>query len=420
MKEYNEILTDLTTRIAVLKERRPSRGRLSLVKCIMDDAEELTEWLTEDVLEVVKRDIVLDADEGVDYAVTAETLQGLLTVELMKPTAEETEMCQQLDEVAETLVQTLFGIADELDRHHKEDDYVRLFEREMKMFVKNGGQRRAKRTYEQWREKVCLGTPKMEDLEDYCAQKLMKLFGCGMFRERVESMRGAHHYQNELAFPELGDGGPVTDKNVHKYYYCLRQLCDYSDGMLVMTPHQMGIYFYSHRKDENAKALRTAFLKYMTKVEMAQREMVELRKRRGMRLAELPGSRHAILDSLAELVGYGEWVAPATAENILEMLHNALGVGIYELSGEESEMSQTFWAMLEQAGNLRVVWQNLIGYYAEHRFFVSTLGAPALNEMFFGNTDYYQNIDKGRPSYQRKSKKWAKIQPLLDQFVPAK
>ena len=29
-------------------------------------------------------------------------------------------------------------------------------------------------------------------------------------------------------------------------------------------------------------------------------------------------------------------------------------------------------------------------------------------------------IDKGRPSYQRKAKKWARIQPLLDRFVPRK
>ena len=93
---------------------------------------------------------------------------------------------------------------------------------------------------------------------------------------------------------------------------------------------------------------------------------------------------------------------------------------MYELMGDEEAMSAVFWAMLEQPGNLRVVWQNLIGYFAEHRFFSPSLGAPALNEMFFDTSEYYQNIDKGRPSYQRKSKKWARIQPLLDRFVPRK
>ena len=102
------------------------------------------------------------------------------------------------------------------------------------------------------------------------------------------------------------------------------------------------------------------------------------------------------------------------------MLHNALGVGMYELTGDEAAMSETFWSTLEQVGNQRVVWQNLIGYFAEHRFFSPNLGAPALNEMFFDTTEYYQNIDKGRPSYQRKAKKWARIQPLLDRFVPRK
>ena len=158
----------------------------------------------------------------------------------------------------------------------------------------------------------------------------------------------------------------------------------------------------------------------MYKVDLVQQEMQEMQKRRGARLDGLPASRHQILETLAELVGYGEWVAPATDENILEMLYNALGVGMYELTDEDYEMSETLWSMLELTGNLRVVWQNLIGYFAEHRFFVSTLGSPALNEMFFDNRDYYQNIDKGRPSYKRKSKKWEHVQPLLDRFVPRK
>ena len=163
-----------------------------------------------------------------------------------------------------------------------------------------------------------------------------------------------------------------------------------------------------------------AFFKYMMKIDFAQQAMQEIRQRQGVRLAELPDSRRGILEWLAEMVGYGEWLPPATAEKILEMLHNALGVGMYELTGDEAAMSETFWSTLEQVGNQRVVWQNLIGYFAEHRFFSPNLGAPALNEMFFDTTEYYQNIDKGRPSYQRKAKKWARIQPLLDRFVPRK
>ena len=62
-----------------------------------------------------------------------------------------------------------------------------------------------------------------------------------------------------------------------------------------------------------------------------------------------------------------------------------LVVGIYELTGEDAEMSDTLWSMLEATGNLRVAWQNLIGYFAEKRFFNPTLGSPALNDMFFGN-----------------------------------
>ena len=62
----------------------------------------------------------------------------------------------------------------------------------------------------------------------------------------------------------------------------------------------------------------------------------------------------------------------------------------------------------------------LPGYLADIGISALNLGAPALNEMFFDTTEYYQNIDKGRPSYQRKAKKWARIQPMLDRFMPRK
>jgi hypothetical protein len=207
---------------------------------------------------------------------------------------------------------------------------------------------------------------------------------------------------------------------LYKYYRCLRSVCDFEKGMLVVNAKKVGTHFNAFRKEKGAKQRRTAFFKCMQKVEFAQQDMQALRERHGVRLAALPDSRRGILEALAELVGYGEWVAPASDERIMEMLQNALGVGIYELTGEDAEMSETLWSMLEATGKLRVAWQNLIGYFAEKRFFNPTLGSPALNEMFFGNKELYQNIDKGRPGYKHKSKKWAQVLPLLDRFVPKK
>ena len=418
--EYNNILTGLIITLSGLKERRPSAGRRLLVQSIIADIDELCTMLKNEIFERVNREIWLEADEGIDYAALAEQLQTLQPVELVKTSGDEDDIIGNLNRVVEALADLLFGIADALDRHHSNEDYLKLYEDQMKLFFRLRYKNSAIQSYRRWCEKDCLGSPTIEDLEEYRSVKLMSLFRTGIYKERVSSMSRGKHYDNEIVFQVPDDDKVLSQKDIHKHYYCLRKMCDYEDHQLKVIPLQVGIYFYTHRKDENAKEHRIAFLKYMTKVEMAQQQMMEMRKRRGLRLAELTDSRRSILETLAELVGYGEWVAPATDEKILEMLHNALGVGMYELSGEETTMSEVFWSMLEQTGNLRVVWQNLIGYFAEHRFFVSTLGSPALNEMFFGNRDLYQNIDKGRPSYKRKSKKWAQIQPLLDRFVPRK
>ena len=418
--DFNKILTGLIEKIPGLSEVRPSAGRVHLLRYYAADTGELVDGLTQDVLTRVSREIVLDADEGIDYASLAEELQPLLPVELKSPTADEADACQELNDKLDKLLDTLLGIADELVRHRKDDEYVKLYEAELKTFTRNGGVRRARLDYQEWKEKECLGSPSMEELLAYRADKLLCMFEAGVFEERVSRMGNTRRVNGEVVFDGVIERHKIAPDDVWKHYRCLLRLFDYVDGMLVVKPKQVGIHFYAFREEKNAKQRRTAFLKYMQKVILAQQDMQAIRERRGVRLAMLADSRKSILESLTELVGYGEWVAPASDEKILAMLQNALGLGMYELSGEDAEMSETFWSMLEAGGKLRVVWQNLIGYFAEKRFFSPSLGSPALNEMFFGNTEYYQNIDKGRPGYSRKSKKWAQVLPLLDRFVPKK
>jgi hypothetical protein len=417
--EYNSIIKDLIDNLSRLKERRPSAGRRLLLISIVADMDELSAMLKREVLEKVSGEIWLDADKGIDYAALADMLQDLQPVKLVAAGCDEEEEAVRLNASLDGLVELLFNIADALDRHHKNEDYIKLYEDEMKMFIKQRFRKGAIQSYKLWREKNYLGSPTIEDLEDYRSEKLLKLFKTGIFNERVSSMQRGKRYPDEVVF-HVPENEKDLARDINKHYHCLRQICDYSDHELRLIPLQVGIYFYTHRKDANAMDYRRALLKYMTKIDMAQQEMSAMRKRRGVRLSELPGTRKDILEKVSELVGYGEWIAPANNENILEMLYNVLDVGIYDLTDEEKSMSETFWSMLEQPGNLRVVWQNLVGYFAEHHFFASTLGSPALNEMFFNNREYYQNIDKGRPSYQRKSKKWDRVQPLLDRFVPHK
>lgn len=272
--EISKILTGLTEWISGLKERRPSAGRNHLIQSLVEDTEELVDLLRKDVLEPVSRDIVLDADEGIDYAAVAEKLQPLIPVVLQKPNAAEEEACENLRFAVERLTEVLIAIADELDRHRTDEEYERLYEREMRNFVKNKGLLRAKRAYDRWRERECLGAPTKEDLEEYIREKLLKLFKTGIFSERVARMRGAKHYDDEILLPVPDDDGVVTAKDIHKHYYCLRKLCDFDERGLTLNPLLAGIYFYTHRKEENAKEYRRALLKYITKIDLAQQEMM--------------------------------------------------------------------------------------------------------------------------------------------------
>ena len=234
--------------------------------------------LKTDVLERVSREIWLEADEGIDYAPLAEQLQTLLPVELVKAAADEEDAVGDLNQAVEALADLLFSIADALDRHHSNEDYLKLYEDQMKLFGKFRHRNKAIQSYNRWCEKDCLGSPTIEDLEEYRSVRLMKLFRTGIYKERVSTMTRGKHYDNEVAFQVPEDDKVLSQKDVHKHYYCLRKMCEYEDHQLKVVPLQVGIYFYTHRKDENAKEHRKAFLKYMTKVEMAQQQMMEMRK----------------------------------------------------------------------------------------------------------------------------------------------
>ena len=274
--EYNKILTGLTDQITGLKERRLSAGRRMLVESIVADIVEMIAMLKGDVLAKVSREIVLDADEGIDYAVLGDGLLSLLPVELLKMTDEETEPLERLNVAVDELAALLLNIAELLDRRHADEEYIKLYEDELKKFLRyygNGTQR----DYKKFSEGDCLGTPTKEELENYRAEKLMKLFDTGIFSDSVAHKRSAKRYPDEIALPVPDKDSIVVEKDVHKHYFCLRKICDYIDDCLVVDPCKAGHFFYAHRKDEKAKEQRTGFLKYTMKMDLAQQDMTALR-----------------------------------------------------------------------------------------------------------------------------------------------
>lgn len=131
-------------------------------------------------------------------------------------------------------------------------------------------------------------------------------------------------------------------------------------------------------------------------------------------------SRQAIIYQLLDLADKGEWAKGMTADDIKAMLKAVLSQGEMPLTDNESGLSETLWQLLEngRGDRVKIVWQNMVGYFADRHLLPSSMGAPALNKMFFGDETGYTNIDKGRPSKGLMTADFESLVPLLDAYVP--
>ena len=124
--------------------------------------------------------------------------------------------------------------------------------------------------------------------------------------------------------------------------------------------------------------------------------------------APLNTSRQEIFDQLLALADKGGWMNGVTADAVKTMMQQVL------------QKSEKLWQLLEKGrgDRVRIVWQNLIGYFVDMKLLPSTIGAPAMNKMFFGDDKGYTNIDKGRPSKGLMTADFESLLPLLDTYVP--
>ena len=137
---------------------------------------------------------------------------------------------------------------------------------------------------------------------------------------------------------------------------------------------------------------------------------------------KLTDTQQQLLTQLETLIAKGDWRQPASVESIGKMMRTVLNVDGAVLTAEEAALSERLWSLFEtrRGGDaLRVTWQNLIGYFDEQHFFHPHIqGSPSLNKLFFGTTDGYTNIDKGRPGKSSMLKDFKAVLPLLDKFCP--
>ena len=260
------ILTGVAERLSGLREERLSAGTRYRLMGVVADIAEVTEALSEQVLERVRQEAALDVDVDVDFDVLAEEV---LSWELVVPGGGLEDLTQQVNDALGGLNDVLAQISIQLERRHKDEAYARLYDQEKRRYLNSGTSRRVRQTFDEWLYDVCNGSPSMDDINDYVTEKLVHMFEKGVFNTKVEHIRRATRYPAEFDFSLLDDDHKLK-KSIHKHYSELRKLVDYSDGCLVVNPVKVGRHFYTNRKEENAKAHRNAFLKYMYKIDLAQ------------------------------------------------------------------------------------------------------------------------------------------------------
>ena len=298
--EINNILARLFERLAGYREERPSAGTKYRLMGLSADIIEVTETLQREVFDVVSREAVLDADIDTDYVVLSEQV---LTMELEeKADADDAirEQTRLVNEALGVLSNVLSQIDGQLKRHHKDEEYAKLYEGEKRRYMNSGSPGRARQKFEEWKD-IEDGHPQQEQIADFLVEKLLHMFEKGALAAGVEHIQRAKRYPGEVDFEQVEISQKIT-KTIYHHYAALRKIVDYKDGCLRVDPVRAGRYFYLNRQEENAKAHRSAFLNYMYKIELVQAEAHKL-----MAAQDDPEESNPLPDVLATGVAMKYW-----------------------------------------------------------------------------------------------------------------
>lgn len=314
--EVNNILTRLFERLAGYREERPSAGTKYRLMGLAADIIEVTGTLQREVLDLVSHEAVLDADADTDYVALS---VYVLTMELEDKTDGDDDIREQTllaNEALGELSNVLSQIDVQLNRHHKDEEYVRLYESERRRYMNSGSSGRARQKFEEWKD-IEDGHPQQEQIADFIVEKLLHMFEKNALAAGVDHILRAKRFPGEVDFEQVEVSQKVT-KTVYHHYAALRKIVDYKDGYLVVDPVRVGKYFYLNRHEENAKTHRSAFLNYMHKIELAQDEMRRLEEEAARRQAEAAKRQKKGFRRLAQNAEPLNYFAPT--KNLQELL----------------------------------------------------------------------------------------------------
>ena len=320
--DVNNKMSRLFGRLAGYREELPSAGTIFRLMGLVADIIETTETLQREVLEVVSHEAVLDADADTDFAALS---VKVLTMEIEdKADADDAfrKQTRLANEALGELSSVLSQIDAQLNRRHKDEEYVRLYEGERRRYMNSGSSGRARQKVDEWKDMEG-GHPQLEQIADFIVEKLLNMFEKNALAAGVEHVLHAKRFPGEVDFEQVEVSQKIT-KTVYHHYAALRRIVDFKDGCLVVDPVRVGKYFYLNRHEENAKTHRSAFLNYMHKIELAQEEMrqlqEEMRRREEAALRAAEAAKRQKKGSRRQTVGAEQLNYFAPTKNLQELL----------------------------------------------------------------------------------------------------
>ena len=113
MFDYKNLFEALFEKVERMRTERPTAGTRYRLMGLAADVTETTEMMTQEVLERVTKEVVLDADTDIDYTETGERVQAMV---LTAPNDDLQEATQAVNDALGVLSDVLTQIASQLER----------------------------------------------------------------------------------------------------------------------------------------------------------------------------------------------------------------------------------------------------------------------------------------------------------------
>ena len=178
-----EIFKDLFAKIEAVRAEKLTAGTRFRLMGLVADIAEFTRSLQTQVLDVVCHEAVVDADADIDYAALAEQVMGHELTECAAADEQVREQTRLVNEALGLLSDVLVRIEEELERHHKDEEYARLYEAEKRRYMNSGTAYRSRKTFEEWRDDECNGLPQRAAISRMASSSAARASG-GTSRKR--------------------------------------------------------------------------------------------------------------------------------------------------------------------------------------------------------------------------------------------